>query len=90
MEITVHLPDILAERAQSSGLAPDVYVERLLNTIADIAAQQGVQHNQLRDHLHADWEHYRTKGLHLNEEEVDSWLAGLEHGHDSGLPELHL
>ena len=90
MEITIHLPDVLAERAQSSGLSPDVYVERLLNKIADIAVQEGANRSQLRDRLNVDWQHFQATGLHLDEEEVDSWLAGLEQGRDSGLPELHV
>jgi predicted transcriptional regulator len=90
MEITVKVPDALAARAQSSGVAPDVYVERLLNAIADAASRESIGREQLCEELKADWEHFKATGLHLDEEEVDLWLAGLEAGHDSGLPELHI
>ncbi len=45
---------------------------------------------QFRNELNMDWERYQTTGLHLDEEEVDSWLAGLEQGLDLDLPELHV
>jgi len=89
MEITVKLPEVLAERAKSSGLAPDVYVERLLGRIADISARKSAARAQLSDELLEDWEHFRATGLHLDGEEVDVWLEGLEKGQNPDLPELH-
>jgi predicted transcriptional regulator len=90
MEIKVKLPDELAARAKSSGLAPDVYMERPLAKIADIAAGKGTQRLSLRDDLAADWEHFQSTGLHLDDQEVDAWLAGLEHGQNPDPPELHV
>ena len=90
MEITVKVPDVLAAKAQSSGVSPHDYVERLLSAIADAAAPQEARREQIRAELQTDWEHFQATGLHLDEDEVDSWLAGLEHGRDSSLPELHV
>jgi hypothetical protein len=88
MDITVRLPEALVERAKSSGLAPNVFVERLLSKIAEISLQNSAR-AQLRNELAADWEHFQTTGLHLNDDDVDLWLAGLESGQSSDLPELH-
>lgn len=90
MEIKVKLPDELAGWAKSSGVSPDVYVERLLAKIAKVAAQRGRERVRLRGELAADWEHFQATGLHLDEEEVDAWLAELEHGQDPDMPELHV
>ena len=90
MEITVRVPEELAARAKSSGLAPDVYVERLLGKIADIAARRGGERDRLREDLAADWEHFQATGLHLDGDEVDEWLAGLERGQNPDLPDLHI
>jgi len=43
----------------------------------------------LRDGL-AAWEDYQATGLHLTEEEVDTWLAKLAAGEDAELPECHV
>ena len=37
----------------------------------------------------AAMEHYKKTGLHLTEDEVDTWLAKLEAGEDAPLPECH-
>lgn len=89
MEITITIPDELASRAKSSGLSPDAYVQRLLDKIASISAQRSQGREQLRNELQADWEHYQSTGLHLDDEEVDIWLAGLEQGQKTDPPELH-
>lgn len=89
MEITVKIPATLAARAKSSGLAPNVFVERLLVRIAEIA-QQGLERDALREELAADWEHFQSTGLHLDDEEVVAWLAALERGQNPDLPELHV
>jgi len=90
MEITVKLPEVLAERAKSSGLTPDVYVERLLGRIAEISSERTSARAQLKNELAEDWEHFRATGLHLDEDEVDIWLAGFEQGQNPDLPELHI
>jgi predicted transcriptional regulator len=89
MEITIKLPEVLAEKARSSGLAPDVYVERLLGRIADISSRKNSARAQLRSELAEDWEQFQASGLHLDDEEVDVWLAGVESGRNSDPPELH-
>lgn len=90
MEITITIPEELASRARSSGLTPSTYVERLLARIAAISAARTKARDQLRDELLADWEHYQTTGLHLDGAEVDTWLAGLEQGHETDLPDIHI
>ena len=40
--------------------------------------------------LASDWEYYQTTGLHLEEAEVDDWLARLEAGEVAELPALHV
>ncbi len=89
MEITVKIPESLAARAKSSGLAPSVFVERLLARIAEIA-HQDLERDALRNELAADWEHFQSTGLHLDDEEVVAWLAALERGRNPDLPELHI
>ena len=45
---------------------------------------------QLRQDALAAWNHYQTTGLHLTEEEADSWLAKLEAGEKAEAPECHV
>lgn len=35
------------------------------------------------------WDEYQRTGLHLTGQEVDEWLAKLEKGEDSEIPECH-
>ena len=89
MEITVHLPEALASKAKASGLPADVYVERLLDKLAAVSVDQDRDRQRLSGELAADWEHYQATGLHLDEQEVDGWLARLEEGHADDPPALH-
>ncbi len=36
------------------------------------------------------WDDYRTQGMHLTAAEADAWLAELEQGKDTALPECHI
>jgi hypothetical protein len=89
MEITISIPDELVSAAQSSGLPAEAYVERLLGRIASAAAARSRGRDQLRAELETDWEQYQSTGLHLDEDEVDGWLAGLQSGENGDLPPLH-
>jgi hypothetical protein len=90
MEITISIPDVFVSRARSEGLPAEAYVERLLGEIAAASEAQSRNRDLLRDELLADWEHYQTTGLHLDEDEVDTWLGGMENGLKGEPPELHL
>jgi predicted transcriptional regulator len=89
MEITISIPDELVSAAQSSGLPAEAYVERLLGRIAANAVARSRGREHLRAELEADWEQYQSTGLHLDEDEVDCWLAGLQDGDNAEPPALH-
>jgi hypothetical protein len=89
MEVTITIPDVLASNAKSIGLSPETYVERLLERFVAASADRGRERERLREQLSADWEHYRSSGLHLDEDEVDAWLSGLEEGKLKEPPALH-
>ena len=59
-------------------------------TIPELLASQALDRERLRGELAADWESYQTTGLHLEEAEVDDWLARLEAGEVAELPALHV
>jgi hypothetical protein len=90
MEITITIPEVLASKAKLSGLPPDVFIERLLDRLAAASAGRDSDRERLRGTLAADWEHYRTTGLHLDEDEVDGWLARLEDSENADPPALHI
>jgi hypothetical protein len=90
MEVTVNIPEVLASKAKESGVPADVYVEKLLDKLAAASIDLDRDRERLRGELTADWDHYRTTGLHLDEEEVDAWLARLENGHTEDPPALHV
>ena len=90
MEITITIPEVLADQAGAIGLPTEAYVERLLGKIADASLARSRNRDDLRRELLADWEHYQTTGLHLEDNEVDAWLAELEAGEDAKLPALHI
>ena len=90
MEITITIPEVLASQALAKGLPTEAYVERLLGKIADATLARSRDREQLRSELLADWEHYQATGLHLEDTEVDLWLAQLETGADTELPALHI
>ena len=56
--------------------------------IAQYVDQEEKREAFKQDALHA-WEHYQRTGLHLTFEEADAWLAKLEAGDDTELPECH-
>jgi hypothetical protein len=90
MEITISIPDELVSAAQLSGLPAEAYVERLLGKIAAASAARSRDREQLRAELAADWDHYQSTGLHLDEDEVDGWLARLQTGENVEPPPLHV
>jgi hypothetical protein len=90
MEITIAIPELLASQAQAKGIPAEAYVEGILGKIADATLARSRDRERLRSELAADWEHYQTTGLHLEEAEVDGWLARLETGVDAELPALHV
>ncbi len=47
------------------------------------------QREQLRQDALTAWNHYQATGLHLSGREADEWLAQLEAGVDTGVPECH-
>ncbi len=44
---------------------------------------------QLRHDALAAWDHYQKTGLHVTEEELDTWVATLESGKDTPAPKCH-
>ena len=90
MEITITIPEVLADQAGAIGLPPETYVERLLGKIADASLARSRDREDLSSELLADWEHYRSTGLHLDGDEVDTWLAQLEAGENAEPPALHV
>jgi len=64
MEITITIPEVLADQAGAIGLPTEAYVERLLGKIADAFLVRSRNREDLRRELPADWEHYQTTGLH--------------------------
>lgn len=89
MEITVSVPDVLVSQARANGLPAEAFVEKLLSEIAADSIALSQHREARRDALAADWQHYETTGLHLNEEDVDGWLARLANGEDVEPPALH-
>jgi hypothetical protein len=89
MEITITIPEVLASEARSSGLSPETYVERLLERFVAASADQERERERQRKRLPADWEQDRSGGLHLNEDAVDAWFAGLDEGKPKKSPTLH-
>jgi predicted transcriptional regulator len=90
MEITISIPDELVSAAQSSGLPAEAYVELLLGRIAAASVARNRDREHLRAELDADWEQYQSTGLHLDEDEVDGWLAQIESGENVDPPALHV
>ncbi|MGA7340546.1 MAG: hypothetical protein WBE72_17525 [Terracidiphilus sp.] len=90
MEISITIPEALVSKARSNGVSPETYIERLLEKIAAASAERDRERERLRRELAADWESYRTTGLHLDGDEVETWLAELEDGHLEEPPALHV
>ena len=67
----------------------ETYVERLLGKFAAASIARAKDREGLRSELFADWEHYKNTGLHLDDDEVDGWVALLEDGEVAELLELH-
>jgi predicted transcriptional regulator len=60
----------------------------------DEAAKRSLNHEEKREQLRRDalaaWNHYQATGLHTTAEEADAWLAKLEAGEDTEVPECHV
>lgn len=90
MVITITIPELLASQALAKGLPAEAYVEGILRRIAEATLARSQDRERLRGELMADWEHYQTTGLHLEDAEVDGWLARSEAGEQAELPALHV
>ncbi|AMG99135.1 ribbon-helix-helix protein, CopG family [Serratia liquefaciens] len=57
------------------------------------AIREYVEREEKREALRKDalqaWEMYQTNGKHLTQDEADHWLANLEKGDDTEIPECH-
>jgi hypothetical protein len=89
MEITINIPEALVSKARAKGVSAESYVEKLLDQFLAASAGQERARDALRSELAADWEHYRSTGLHLDGDEVNAWLARLEGGHIEEPPLPH-
>jgi hypothetical protein len=90
IEITITIPDELSSQASAKGVAAEAYVDQLPDRFAAASEARNQGREQLRDELQADWERYQSTGLHLDGDEVDGWLAGLEEGEAAETPSLHI
>lgn len=58
------------------------------------AIEEYISREEKREQLRLDtlaaYEHYRTTGLHVTDEEMDEWLAKLEAGEDAPPPTCHV
>jgi predicted transcriptional regulator len=58
------------------------------------AIQQYVEREEKRESFRQDgiraWHEYQTSGLHVTQEEADTWLAKLESGEDTEPPACHV
>jgi hypothetical protein len=90
MEIVITIPEELASKARASGLSAESYVQRLLDRFLAASAERERSREALRSDLAADWEQYQSTGLHLDNGEVDAWLAQREEGHFEDPPALHV
>jgi predicted transcriptional regulator len=90
MSIPLKLDDDLKSRIQHLAEVR----HRSANWIMQEAIKNYVDREEQREALKKDalqaWASYKEDGLHLTLEEADAWLAKLESGEDTGMPECHV
>lgn len=67
------------------GSGPDTMAQL---TLEEIPEGEKARARLKRDALSA-WHDYRSTGLHATQDEIDTWLAGLEEGEPIDLPAPH-
>lgn len=61
----------------------------MLDAICEYVEREEKREAFRQDGIRA-WEEYQATGLHVTFDEADAWLAKLENGQDSTLPECHV
>ncbi|MGJ0626597.1 CopG family ribbon-helix-helix protein [Xenorhabdus bovienii] len=90
MATSVKLDDNLKSRIQNLAEVR----QRSAHWIMREAIRDYVEREEKRESFKQDvlraWEAYQENGLHLTLEEADDWLAKLEAGNNTELPECHV
>ncbi|CDG98496.1 CopG family ribbon-helix-helix protein [Xenorhabdus bovienii] len=90
MATSVKLDDNLKSRIQNLAEVR----QRSAHWIMREAIRDYVEREEKRESFKQDvlraWEAYQENGLHLTLEEADDWLAKLEAGDNTELPECHV
>lgn len=86
---SIKIDDELKQRVQHIAQAR----QRSAHWIMREAIREYVEREEKREALRNDalqaWETYQANGKHLTQEETDNWLATLENGDDTEIPECH-
>ncbi|MGO4746585.1 CopG family ribbon-helix-helix protein [Serratia quinivorans] len=86
---SIKIDDELKQRVQQIAAAH----QRSAHWIMREAIREYVEREEKREALRKDalqaWETYQTNGKHLSQDEADRWLADLEKGDDTEIPECH-
>ncbi|ALX93688.1 MULTISPECIES: CopG family ribbon-helix-helix protein [Serratia] len=86
---SIKIDEELKLRVQQIALAR----QRTAHWIMREAIREYVEREEKREALRNDalraWETYQADGKHLTQEEADNWLANLEKGDDTEIPECH-
>ncbi|MCG3460590.1 CopG family ribbon-helix-helix protein [Xenorhabdus bovienii] len=90
MATSVKLDDNLKSRIQHLAEVRQRSAHWIMReAIRDYVEREEKRESFKQDALRA-WEAYQENGLHLTLEEADDWLAKLEAGDDTELPECHV
>jgi predicted transcriptional regulator len=58
--------------------------------MCDANVEREEKRERFRQDALAAWADYQTTGLHVTAEEADAWLAKLEAGQRTAIPECHV
>lgn len=82
-------PQSLSEIVRRIAASRGVSVEHILREAVEEYVERDEKRRRFRRDAVAAWQDYQSTGLHLTEEEADSWLAKLESGENPMPPECH-
>ncbi|HWV01176.1 MAG TPA: CopG family transcriptional regulator [Devosia sp.] len=86
---SIKLRDGLKDRLRAIADDDERSVNWLMNTVLEEYADRREQRKAYLAEVERRHREYRETGLHLTQEEADTWIDGLLRGEDPPIPEPH-
>ncbi len=87
--ISVKLDEGIEERVQRLAATQGRPAQGILRDAIEQYVDREEKREAFRRDTVAAWERYRETGLHVEQDEIEAWVAKLETGDDAPVPQCH-